>query len=304
MGTIFSNPSLDTHMKIILRLPWILLLALTLPAKAEVLTFEDLTYATYGSRELKLDLFKPANSSGLMPAIVGIHGGGWRKGTKKNFGRHARYFAEHGYVAVSIEYRLSGEAPFPAHIEDCKAAVRWLRANAEKYGIDPDRIGATGHSAGGHLASLLATSSGVKELEGEGGNQEFSSAIQAAVPMGAQSDFETPRIRAMTAQPGGSEIWIQFMGGSLDEQEALYQLASPHHHLDAEDPPQMFITGERDNTDTHAVPIRTSMVELSIPSGLLIIPEAPHPFLPEERWRNLALSTALYFFDSYLKTTE
>jgi hypothetical protein len=122
--------------------------------------------------------------------------------------------------------------------------------------------------------------------------------------MGAQSDFETPRIRSLTAQPGGSEIWIDFMGGSLDEQDALYKLASPHYHLDAEDPPQMFITGELDNTDTHAVPIRTSMVELKIPSGLLILPAAPHPFLREERFRNLAPTTALFFFDSYLKPTE
>ncbi|GAB5560050.1 MAG: hypothetical protein SynsKO_16970 [Synoicihabitans sp.] len=282
----------------------VLLTALTLSARAEVEVHEDLVYATYGERELMLDLFKPSDQTRLLPAIIGVHGGGWRKGSKRNFARHARYFAEHGYVAVSINYRLSGEAKFPAHIEDCKAAVRWLRANADKYGIDPDRIGAIGHSAGGHLVSLLATSSGVAELEGEGGNQEFSSAIQAAVPMGAQSDFETPRIRALTAQPGGSEIWINFMGGSLDEQDALYKLASPHYHLDAEDPPQMFITGEKDNTDTHAVPIRTSMVELEIPSGLLIIPEAPHPFLPVDRFRDLALTTALFFFDSYLKGEE
>jgi len=182
--------------------------------------------------------------------------------------------------------------------------VRWLRANAEKYGIDPTRIGATGHSAGGHLAALLATSAGIEELEGTGGNQAFSSAIQAAVPMGAQSNLETPRIRAMTAQPGGSDIWIEFLTGSLDEQEALYQLASPHHHLDAEDPPMMFITGGKDNTDTHAVPIRTAMREMEIPTGLLIIPDAPHPFLREDHWRDLAMSTTLFFFDAYLKPAE
>jgi len=281
-----------------------LLFTLSLKAQTEVETFEGLTFATYGERELKLDLYKPKNQVGLLPAIVGIHGGGWRVGTRKNFGRYAKYLAERGYVAVSIEYRLSGEAPFPAHIYDCKAAVRWLRANAEKYGIDPTRIGATGHSAGGHLAALLATSAGIEELEGTGGNQAFSSAIQAAVPMGAQSNLETPRIRAMTAQPGGSDIWIEFLTGSLDEQEALYQLASPHHHLDAEDPPMMFITGGKDNTDTHAVPIRTAMREMEIPTGLLIIPDAPHPFLREDHWRDLAMSTTLFFFDAYLKPAE
>lgn len=128
--------------------------ALSVSASAQLQEFEGLTYAQYGSRELKLDLFKPAEQNNPLPAIVCIHGGGWRNGTGKGFNRIAKYFAERGYVAVSISYRLSGEAPFPAQIQDCKAAVRWLRANAERYGINPDRIGATGHSAGGHLAAL------------------------------------------------------------------------------------------------------------------------------------------------------
>ena len=279
-------------------------MCLFLEARAELVEFEGLTFAKYGSRELKLDLFKPKEQEGLLPAIVCIHGGGWNKGTRKNFGKPAKYLAEHGYVTVSIEYRMSGEALFPVHIQDCKAAVRWLRANAETYGIDPDRIGATGHSAGGHLAALLATSNGVKELEGNGGNEGYSSTIQAAVPMGAQSDFETDRIRAMTAQPGGSKIWIEFLGGSLDEKEAMYQLASPRRHLDSEDPPMMFIAGGLDNTDTHAVPIRGDMRELKIPSGLLIIPDSPHNFLKEEPAGSLGLSTTLYFFDSHLKASK
>src|SRR5690606_14422498 len=100
----------------------------------------------------------------------------------------AQALADRGFVTVTISYRLSGEAQFPAQIHDCKASVRWLRANAEKYGVDPDAIGATGLSAGGHLVALLATSGGVPELEGDGGNAEQSSAIQAAVAMGAQAD--------------------------------------------------------------------------------------------------------------------
>lgn len=267
--------------------------------KAELVEIEGIPFARYGSRELKLDLFKPKGQNEPLPAIVCIHGGGWRSGVRKHFRKYARMIAEQNYVVVSIDYRLSGEAPFPAQIQDCKAAVRWLRAHADQYGIDPQRIGATGHSAGGHLAALLATSTGCKELEGDGGNADFSSAIQAAVPMGAQTDLETDRIRSMTAQSGAA-IWHEFMGGSLDQNEAIYQRASPRRHLDSDDPPMMFITGALDNMDTHAGPIREDMKRLGIPSGLYIIPGAPHPFLSEARWYEPALTIAIRFFNDYL----
>lgn len=270
-----------------------------LEGRAEVIAFEGLTFARYGTRELQLDLFKPKTQKEPLPAIVCIHGGGWRSGTRKNFHRVARYLAEQNYVTVSISYRLSGEAPFPAQIQDCKAAVRWLRANAEKYGIDPQRIGAIGHSAGGHLAALLATSSGCEVLEGDGGNKGISSAIQAAVPMGAQTDLETERIRTMTAQPD-AEIWHAFLGGSLDDHRKNYQLASPRKYLDQGDPPLLFITGELDNSDTHAVPIRKDMTRLKIPSDILILPNAPHPFLREDHFFERAMTAATTFFDDHL----
>ncbi len=270
-----------------------------LEGDAEITEIEGLTFARYGARELQLDLFKPVKPSKPLPAIVCVHGGGWKNGIRKNFHKPAKYLAERNYVTVSVSYRLSGEAPFPAQIQDCKAAVRWLRANAETYGVDPERIGAIGHSAGGHLVALLATSSGVEVLEGDGGNARFSSAIQAAVPMGAQSDLETDRIRSMTARPT-AEIWHAFLGGSLDENEERYQLASPRRHLDPDDPPMMFIAGELDNEDTRAVPIREDMKRLKIHSDLLILPDAPHSFLPETNSFERAMSTAADFFDEHL----
>ncbi len=278
-----------------------LFFCLLLEVSAEVEEFEGLAYAKYGDRELQLDLFKLKEQSEPRPAIIWIHGGGWRKGTRKNGAKVARYLAEHNYVTVSISYRLSGEAPFPVQIQDCKAAVRWLRANAKQYGIDPDRIGAIGHSAGGHLAALLATSNDVPELEGEGGNSSYSSTIQAAVPMGAQSDMETERIRLMTAQPPPkAAIWHEFLGGSLDDNEAMYQLASPRRYLDVNDPPMMFIAGALDNLDTHALPIREDMRQLKIPEGILVIPSAPHHFTPEPQWFKLSMAAALFFFDTHL----
>ena len=141
----------------------------------------DMTYASYEGRTLKMDLYKPREKSGKLPAIVCIHGGGWIKGSRKNYTKVARALAAHGYVAVTISYRLSGEAVFPAAIMDCKAAVRFLRAHAQTLGINPEKIGAIGSSAGGHLAALLATSNGAEELEGNGGYAAFSSQIQAVV---------------------------------------------------------------------------------------------------------------------------
>ena len=281
----------------------VLSLCLFYTAQAKLSEYEGLTFARYGSRELQLDLYKPKAQLMALPVIVCIHGGGWRNGTRKDFQEYARNLAEHDYVVVSIDYRLSGEAPFPAQIQDCKAAVRWLRANAFKFGVDPYRIGATGHSAGGHLAALLATSGGVAELEGNGGNEGFSSTIQAAVPMGAQADLESDRIRSMTGR-GGSIIWHAFLGGSLDENEEMYQLASPRRHLDKDDPPMMFITGALDNMDTHANSIRDDMARMNVTSGLLVIPDAPHGILQEAKWADLALSTTTYFFDSYLKESD
>ena len=175
----------------------------------------DVTYARYGDRTLEMDIYRPTEVWGDLPAIVCIHGGGWQKGSKINHRNVAQALAARGFVTASISYRLSGEAQFPAHIQDCKAAVRFLRANAKEYGIDSDKIGVIGHSAGGHLAALLGTSAGVKELEGDGGNADFSSSVQAAVPMGVQTDFLSERNRRISAE---KDIWQKFLGGSRDEQ--------------------------------------------------------------------------------------
>ncbi|MBD3676325.1 MAG: alpha/beta fold hydrolase [Planctomycetaceae bacterium] len=261
----------------------------------------DVTYARYGDRTLEMDLYRPQGNWGALPAVVCIHGGGWANGNRTSHGKIAQALAARGYVAATISYRLSGEAPFPAAIEDCKAAVRFLRAHADEYGIDTDRIGAIGLSAGGHLTALLATSSGVKELEGAGGNADFSSAIQAAVPMGAQTDFLSDRTRRISAAEDRGTIWRQFLGGSLDEKPETFQLASPLYHLDKSDPPCWFITGENDDPSTHADLFRQQMQNLTIPTGLTVIDDAPHPFLGKQRWFDEAIDTADTFFRKHLK---
>ncbi len=184
-----------------------------------------LVYARYGKREMQLDLWRPKEATQPLPAIVCIHGGGWFKGDRNSMANLAQALAAKGYVTATISYRLSGEAKFPAAIQDCKAAVRFLRANAAKFGINANAIGVTGLSAGGHLAALLTTSGGVKELEGDGGHADQSSAVQACVAMGAQSDLESARIGELSAAPNNPH-YRPFLGDSQAKIPQTYALAS------------------------------------------------------------------------------
>ena len=141
----------------------------------------DIEYARVGNKSLKLDLYVP-DGAGPFPVIVWVHGGGWTSGDKalSASGPQVRQTAR-GYAVASINYRFSQEAKFPAQIEDCKAAVRWLRAHAAEHNLDPARIAVWGDSAGGHLASLMGASGGASDLEGDEGNLDYSSRVEAVV---------------------------------------------------------------------------------------------------------------------------
>lgn len=272
--------------------------------EAQLSTRRNITYTRAGDHELQMDIYRPKDPWGDLPGIVCIHGGGWANGNRSNHGNLAKALAARGFVAATISYRLSGEAPFPAAIEDCKAAVRFLRSQANQLGIDRDHIGAIGLSAGGHLTALLGTSGGVKALEGSGGHMEFSSTIQAAVPMGAQTDLLSERTREISAVEERGRIWRQFLSGSQEAAHANYRSASPLTHLDAEDPPMLFITGGRDDPSTRAKGFRARMNELTIDQELLVIDDAPHPFLGKQVWFDEAVEAAANFFHAKLKAGD
>ncbi len=280
------------------------------PTKISQLTLDGLdaklgvTYARYGTRSLEMDIYRPRRAWGTLPGVLCIHGGGWANGNRSSHEKIAQALASRGYVAATMSYRLSGESPFPAAIHDCKAAVRFLRANAMELGIDPENIGAIGLSAGGHLTALLATSAGVEELEGDGGNAGFSSTIQAAVPMGAQTDLLSPRTKQISATEDRGKIWRQFLGGTQQDLPAVYRLASPLHHLDQDDPPCWFITGEADDPSTHADLFRSRMRESNIESGLTVIQDAPHPFLGKQVWFDEMIDVADDFFSKHLRNPK
>ena len=156
-----------------------------------VVVQHDVRYGKAGDRPLLLDIIRPKEDSAApRPVIAFIHGGGWRGGDKASAMGNLLPFAAFGnYFCVSIEYRLSGVATWPAQIHDCKAAIRWLKANAKQYNIDPEKIGVWGGSAGGHLVSMLGVSGGAKELEGDCGSPEQSSRVACVVDFCGPSDF-------------------------------------------------------------------------------------------------------------------
>ena len=212
-----------------------------------------LVYKRIDGRALTLDLYYPREASGPSPVILWIHAAGWSRGGKQHI--PILSFVSDGYALTSIELRPSGEAPFPAQIEDCKAAVRWLRGNAAKYNLDPDRIGAAGHSGGGHLSALLGTSGGVQELEGNGDNMSYSSRVQAVCDVSGPSDLlrlyhdaSDPSTRTRRKDISNIDA---LLGGPAEQNKTKAIAASPITYVSKDDPPFLIIHGEND----HSVPV-------------------------------------------------
>ncbi|MBM3335000.1 alpha/beta hydrolase [Candidatus Sumerlaeota bacterium] len=214
-----------------------------LPAGVKV--ERDIEYVAGGGKSRSLDMYTPEEPGGKLPLIVWIHGGGWSGGDKQQC--PAVRMVARGYVAASVNYRLSQEAIFPAQIEDCKAAIRWLRANADKYGIDPDRIGVWGGSAGGHLVALLGTSGGIADLEGSEGPQNVSSRVQAVCDWFGPADFTR-----ITAPPSGKSLDApdspvsRLLGGPVLENKDKARRASPITYVTRDDPPILIMHGDKD----------------------------------------------------------
>ncbi|HWB61739.1 MAG TPA: alpha/beta hydrolase [Chthoniobacteraceae bacterium] len=206
----------------------------------DVELLRDVPYGAVAGRKLLLDLALPKkrDPGAPLPSFVYMHGGAWESGSKADGVPAVCYYAAHGFAAASIDYRLSGEAQFPAALEDCKCAVRFLRAHAGEYGIDPRRIGAMGASSGGHLAAMVGLTPAGK-FEGDGGWGGFSSAVCAVCDLFGVHDF-----LRMPAKPGQREssAAVRFLGGTPER----YIEASPLNHVHTAAPPFLFIHGDSD----------------------------------------------------------
>ena len=223
----------------------------------DMTVLRDVVFGKGGGRELTMHIVMPKEkATATAPVYVWIHGGGWLGGKKDGGIGQTVPLVRRGFVGATIEYRLTGEAPFPAQIEDCKCAIRYLRAHAEKYNIDADRIAVGGSSAGGHLAALLGTSGGVKELEGSGGWPDQSSTVQAVVDLYGPTDFKafvTTEGFESHNRAGSPESKLLGGGEVITNVDGIKRV-NPITYVDESDPPFLIIHGTNDRT----VPVNQS----------------------------------------------
>lgn len=238
----------------------------------------DVPIGKGGERELKIDLAYPMDLPDKpMPVIVWIHGGAWLGGSKSL--DEVMPLVEKGFFAAGIQYRLSPEAIWPAQIEDCKTAIRFLRANAKTYHIDPERIGVWGASAGGHLAAMLGTSGDVKELEGKGGWLDQSSRVQAVVDYFGPTDLtQMGKFPGSMDHDSPDSPESRLVGGPIQEKKDIANTANPITYITQDDPPFLIVHGDQDDL----VPFNQSellhdaLTKAGIPSELVQVKNGGH----------------------------
>lgn len=216
------------------------------PQRASFEVRRDVVYGEVAGERLRLDVAVPASSATPRPLLLLLHGGGWAGGERTSLEGWMRRQAARGYVAATVSYRLSQRAVFPAQIEDCKCAVRYFRAHAGEYGLDPARVGALGFSAGGHLAALLGTAGGAKELEGSGGWGEHSSRVQAVCSVFGPTDLTRFPPAEEGPARGAHDLITRLLGGTPAARPEAARAASPLSWASAESPPFLFVHGDRD----------------------------------------------------------
>ena len=244
--------------------------AAAFPLPPGVRVLRDVAYVKDGHERQKLDLYLPAGAKNL-PLVVWIHGGGWQNGSKDR--TPAQSLLTRGYAVASLNYRLSSHAVFPAQLEDCKAAIRWLRTHAREHGFDPDRIGVWGSSAGGHLVALLGVTGDVKEFD-RGENAGVSSRVQAVVDFFGPADLLT-----MGAQSGANSRInhdasdspeAKLIGGTLQENKTQARRASPITYVSKDDAPMLIVHGDADplvplaQSETFLVALKAAGVDASL----------------------------------------
>lgn len=207
---------------------------------SEVRIERDVVFGSGGGRDLRCDVYTPEDVAPDAPAVLMIHGGGWRAGDRSSLRERSIALARHGFVCVASEYRLSGESRWPAHIHDTKAVIRWMRASAGDLGIDPDRIAAQGFSAGAHLALLAAATPGDPAFAGDGGNAEQSEELAAVVAVYPSVRFHLPTEK----RTSGASPAEALAGDDVTADEA--RAAGPIEHVSSDFPPTMLLHGTLD----------------------------------------------------------
>ena len=210
-------------------------------AGEEVKLIEGLEYSNPDDQHLQLNLALPSSKEGRSAAVLCVHGGGFRAGKRERWNKLCRQLAERGYVAATATYRLAPKYQFPAAVHDVKAAVRWLRKNADKYRIDPNRIGVVGDSAGGHLAQFLGVTGGVSRFEGPQ-EDKHSSRVQCVVNYYGPSDLTKSYGKSVDA----AEVLPLWLGGDATKERQRHILASPLNWVTPNSAPTLLLHGSKD----------------------------------------------------------
>ncbi|QDS97336.1 alpha/beta hydrolase [Adhaeretor mobilis] len=237
--------------------------------KPEITVKYGQTYVERESGPLKADVYMPA-TPGPHPGVIVVHGGAWYMGTRAQLTGIAQRLAREGFTAVAISYRFAPKHKFPAQIEDCKAAVRWMREQAETWKIDPNRIGGFGYSAGAQLVTLLGTSDAADGLEDPAADNSVSTRLQAVAGGGTPSDFRLIPL---------DNSWLAFwLGGTRRDQPEQYRRASPVVYASEDDPPMFLFHGENDqlvplDSAQHLV---DSLTNVGVPAEIYVAPKLGH----------------------------
>lgn len=273
-----------------------------------VIIQNDVAYLP-ADRAEKLDLYLPANRAKEVrsPAVIIIHGGGWSGGIK-NANREIQLgteLARAGYVCASVEYQKAEGKRWPTNLHDCKNAVRFLRANAEKYQVDVDHFGTIGGSAGGHLSLMVGYTSGVKELEPEQPYPGVSDKVQCCVDMYGITDLLTLQSTEPDGTPNGQFRTFGLFREPREEQPEKWKLASPVYHINKNTPPTLILHGLADTTvdRDQATELDKKLTEGNVEHTLMMIPGAKHTFLINEKSRDLR-PVVIGFFDKHLKPSK
>ncbi len=281
------------------------------PVKAEEPPFQlpenvdvrkDLVYSKTGNREVVADLYFPKSGSGPFPAVIYVHGSGMpnkgTEGSKLAFRRQAALLGAKGFVGLTISYRFRTEARFPGCIYDAKAAVRWLRANAKQYRIDPERIGAVGASFGGYIVSMLATTEDLPEFEGDGSNLGVSSRVKAVVAFNALVDpIDHHR------GDGGPGKFPDFVGARYEDNPELWAKASPLAHVSKRCPPFLFLSGTNDPTPSFVEDqaMMKKLLAAGVHAEFFTAEGGRHGFFHEPPWFEPTLKRMEDFLTKHLK---
>jgi acetyl esterase/lipase len=270
--------------------------AAELPVPDNVIFERDIEYTRPNGVPVMLNLARPKNITSPRPVVICIHGGGFRAGTREGYNKTILKLAQNGFVAATISYRLAPTNKFPAAVHDTKAAVRWMRANAAKYQVDPERIGVMGGSAGGHLVQFLGVTAGVPEFEGEG-NLGYSSAVTCVVNYYGPSDFTQSYGKSVDAH----EVLPLWFGGNLEQERFKHILGSPLNWVNPRSAPTLLIHGTEDKYVAYeqAIWMRDRLKACGVPVELLTLEGAGHGFKGE--YAEKAEAAMLAYFAKQLK---